>query len=84
LEVALKSWTNAFSLAGNEVEREGVYVHLARFKLNAGRFDEARAHLNLVTNANFNDLKARLMRNLNEKEQEAKKESPTTGNGKAN
>lgn len=84
LEAALKSWTNALSLAGNEVEREGVYVHLARFKLNAGRFDEARAHLNLVTNTNFNDLKARLTRNLNEKEQETKKESPTTGNGKAN
>jgi len=72
LDAALKSWTNALSLAENEVEREGVYVHLARFKLNAGRFDEARAHLNLVTNANFNDLKARLTRNLNEKEKESK------------
>jgi predicted negative regulator of RcsB-dependent stress response len=72
LDAALKSWTNALSLAANEVEREGVYVHLARFKLNAGRFDEARAHLNQVTNANFNDLKARLTRNLSEKERESK------------
>ena len=72
LEAALKSWTNALSLAANEAEREGVYVHLARLKLNAGRFEEARAHLNLVTNANFNDLKARLTRNLKEKEKEAK------------
>jgi len=47
-------------------------------KLNAGQFEEARAHLNLVTNANFNDLKARLTRNLNEKEKEAKGASTAT------
>jgi tetratricopeptide (TPR) repeat protein len=81
LEAALNSWTNALSLAANEAEREGVHVHLARFKLNAGRFEEARAHLNLVTNANFNELKARLMRNLSEKEKETKEGAANGGKG---
>jgi tetratricopeptide (TPR) repeat protein len=70
-EDALKSWTNALSIAHDEIEREGVYVHFARIKLNAGRFDEARGHLNAITNAMYDDLKNRLLRNLKEKESKA-------------
>ena len=65
---ALQAWTNALAVAHNEIEREGVYLHLARFKLNAGMFAEAHAHLNDVTNENFTDLKNRLARNLEERE----------------
>lgn len=65
---ALKAWTNALHLARDPIEREGVYIHFGRVKLNAGRFDEARAHLNAVTNSMYADLKQRLLRNLNEKE----------------
>jgi len=82
LDAALKSWTNAFGLARDDMEREGVQLHFARLKLNAGRFDEAQAHLGSVTNAMFGDLKKRLTKNLNEQEQEAKKESPASSNGK--
>ena len=71
-EDALRAWTNALALASDELEREGVYVHFARIKLHAGRFDEARAHLNAITNANYNDLKKRLTRNINELEAKAK------------
>lgn len=71
-EEALNSWTNALSLARDEVEREGVYVHLARIKTHAGRFAEARAHLDAITNAMYADLKRTLTRALNEKEAEAK------------
>src|SRR5438046_2470 len=39
---ALAAWEYALKVAGNDTEREGVYLHLARFKLNARRFDEAR------------------------------------------
>jgi len=69
---ALRSWTNALSLAHDEVEREGVYVHFARIKTHAGRFAEAHAHLNTITNEMYADLKKRLARALNEKENEAK------------
>jgi len=65
---ALTAWTNALSLAHDEVEREGVYIHLARIQLSAGRFAEAQAHLDAVTNPMYNDLKDRLTRNLQLKE----------------
>ncbi len=61
---ALKAWTNALAVAHDDVEREGVHVHFARFKWHAGRTNEARAHLNLVTNTLYGDLKRRLLRNL--------------------
>lgn len=70
-EDALRAWTNALSVAHDEVEREGVYIHLARFKLNSGRFAEARAHLDAVTNRMYAELKDRLSRNLVEKQKQA-------------
>src|ERR1039458_5982830 len=48
---ALGAWTNALQIAHDDNEREGVYIHLARIKMAAGRFAEAHAHLNDVTNA---------------------------------
>ena len=72
-EEALKAWTNALSIANDEIEREGVYLHFARLKLHAGRFAEAHAHLNAVTNEMYLTLKARLTRNLNEAEHPSKK-----------
>jgi tetratricopeptide (TPR) repeat protein len=65
---ALGAWTNALQIAHDDNEREGVYLHLARIKTAAGRFAEARAHLNGVTNAAFADLKRRLEQNLAERE----------------
>ena len=43
-------------------------LHLARIKMSVGRFAEARAHLNDVTNAAFAGLKHRLENNLAERE----------------
>ena len=63
-EDALRSWTNALHLAHDEIEREGVYVHFARIKTHAGRFAEARAHLNTITNDMYADLKKTLTRAL--------------------
>jgi tetratricopeptide (TPR) repeat protein len=75
---ALKSWTNALGLAHDELEREGVYIHFARLKLHAGRFDEARAHLNAVTNDFYDGLKKRLTRNLEELENPATNAPPSS------
>jgi tetratricopeptide (TPR) repeat protein len=66
IDPALGSWTNAFRIAHDEVEREGVQVHFARIKLLAGRFSEAQAHLDAITNATYAELKKRLVRNLEE------------------
>jgi tetratricopeptide (TPR) repeat protein len=65
---ALVAWTNALALTHNETEREGVYVHLARLKITIGRYDEARAHLAAITNADLMTIRRRLERNLAEKE----------------
>lgn len=61
---ALEAWRYALKVAGDEIEREGVYVHLARWELNGGQLAEAQAHLNAVTNVLYADLKERLTRNL--------------------
>jgi predicted negative regulator of RcsB-dependent stress response len=73
---ALNAWTNALRIAHDEVEREGVYVHFARLKLMAGRLDEARAHLDSITNQMYAQLRSRILRNLNEKENASKTNSP--------
>ncbi len=72
LEAALKAWTNTLALAHDEIEREGVYLHLARLKLQTNRFPEVRAHLDAITNEMYAVLKKRLVRNLEEEEQKAK------------
>ena len=80
VEDALNAWTNALRLASDELEREGVYIHFARIKLHAGRFDEARAHLNAITNEHYAALKQRLTKNIVELEAAAKAtNSPSAG-----
>jgi tetratricopeptide (TPR) repeat protein len=64
---ALNAWTNALSLAHDEIEREGVYIHFARIKMSIGRLAEAQANLDAVTNSMYDALKNRLTRNLNDR-----------------
>ena len=67
---ALAAWNEALKLASDDVEREGIYLHLARVELNSGHFDQARTHLLVVTNQMHSTLRNRLMRNLTEKEKQ--------------
>ncbi len=69
---ALRAWTNALQLASDEIEREGVYVHFARIKTMAGRYEEAHGHLNAVTNDKYAELKRRVSRTLTDREHAAK------------
>jgi tetratricopeptide (TPR) repeat protein len=69
---ALMAWTNAMKIAATDDEREGVDIHFARIKMSIGRYDEARGHLDAVTNSTFADIKQRLERNL------AAREHPST------
>lgn len=66
-EAAIAAWTQALALARDGMEREGVHLHLARAKAAAGRLNEARMHLNSVTNATLTAVKARLTRELVDK-----------------
>ncbi|MCX7722405.1 MAG: tetratricopeptide repeat protein [Verrucomicrobiae bacterium] len=67
-DAAIKAWEYALSLAPDETARQGIHVHLARVKINAGRFDQARQHLSTVTNQLYDVLKNRLLRKLAEEE----------------
>jgi len=65
---ALKAWRKAYDLARDNIERQGVLLHFARFQINAGRFEEARKNLNSVTNDMFAGTKRNLTRKLEGKE----------------
>jgi tetratricopeptide (TPR) repeat protein len=54
------AWNEALKVAGDDIEREGVRIHLARCQLNLKRFDEASAQLSLVRNEMYASLKKRL------------------------
>lgn len=46
---SLKAWQEAMALAGSDLVKEGVEIHMTRVCLNAGRLDEARKHLEKVS-----------------------------------
>jgi len=75
---ALAAWTNALQIARDDNERQGVDIHLARIKMAAGRFAEARTHLSHVTNAAFADTRHRLERSLAERENAATNSGATS------
>ncbi len=64
---AINAWEYALKIADDDVQREGVQIHLARIKINAGQFDEARAHLDAVTNSIYLETRNLLTRNLDKK-----------------
>lgn len=70
---ALKAWTNALSLAPTESDREGVYLHFARWNIRLGRWEEAKLNLSVVTNEVHLPLRNRLDRTLLERQSEASK-----------
>ncbi len=61
---ALTAWSDCLKLCKDENERQGVMVHLARIKIAVGRFDQAQADLNTITNAAFEGMRKRLEKSL--------------------
>lgn len=61
---ALSAWTNAYTLARDDIEREGVQIHFARLKWLTGRTNEARGHLDAITNQMYAEVKGRIFANL--------------------
>jgi tetratricopeptide (TPR) repeat protein len=72
-EEAIAAWVQAYKLAGDDVERQGVHLHFARLQIEAGRFDAARTNLSLVTNALYTALRSNLTKKLFRLEAQAKK-----------
>lgn len=73
-EEALESWRYALKTAKDDLQREGVELHLARWQIRAQRYEVARKHLDMVTNETFKVVKDRLLRNLSEKSEAARSE----------
>ncbi len=67
MHTALGAWTNALAQAASDEDREGVYLHMARWRLRAGQFEEAKARLAAVTNEVHQPMRQRLERNLAER-----------------
>jgi predicted negative regulator of RcsB-dependent stress response len=60
----LDAWNQCLKIAHDEVEREGVYLHLARLQLALNHFEESRRDLDVVTNKMYFVLKTNLIHNL--------------------
>lgn len=67
----LAAWTDVMKIARDEVEREGVRIHLARINWKLNNFDDARKHLNAITNEMYSVTKTRLLKNVNESEKKS-------------
>ena len=61
---ALEAWDYALKRAKDDLQREGVMLHIARVKISMGLFKEAREHIDAVSNKEYADLKARLLKSL--------------------
>jgi tetratricopeptide (TPR) repeat protein len=70
-DAALQAWTNTLSIAHEAADREDAYVHLARVKMLAGRFAEARAQLTGVTNEASLKAKTGLLLSIGQREKDA-------------
>ena len=66
----LKAFTNALNVASNQLEREAVYIHFARFNYIFNRLPEARGWLTSVTNEAFAKTKAKIASNILDRERE--------------
>lgn len=75
---ALVAWTNALQVAHNDVEREGVYIHLARIQMLAGHYAEARQQISIVTNSFYSNLKQILTRAITQREADATNQNAIT------
>jgi len=64
---AVGAWNHALTLAKNDGEKEGIYLHLARVNWMADRLDETEKNLGRVSQPEFAELKKRITRNLERK-----------------
>lgn len=68
---AFLAWSNALQVAHNDVEREGVYIHLARIHMLAGQYADGRKQLEAVTNSTYASLKKTVEHAIAQREADA-------------
>lgn len=78
-DTALKAWTNALAIASTDEEREGVQLHFARWNIRGGRYDEAQANLDGVTNELHAVVRNRLLKSITEHRRGADTNAPPLG-----
>ncbi|MGZ4961389.1 MAG: tetratricopeptide repeat protein [Limisphaerales bacterium] len=72
----LEAWQNVLPLARDEIEREGVFIHLARIETKLNDFTDAEKHLSVVTNEMYAGIKKTLTRNLKEAQEKMTNSTP--------
>jgi tetratricopeptide (TPR) repeat protein len=65
---ALDAWRTAQRLTSNDLEREGIHLHYARWQINTERYEEARRNLDAVTNGLWAATKRNLLAKMNNRE----------------
>ena len=73
---AFAAWNVALKIAGDDIEREGVHVHFARWHRTAGDYAAVRRELNQVTNQMYTVTKERILKSLERKETPATNTPP--------
>ena len=58
------AWQVAQKLSTNELEREGIHLHFARWQINTGRYQDARRNLEAITNSFWLRSKETLVKKL--------------------
>jgi tetratricopeptide (TPR) repeat protein len=74
---ALAAWNDAAKIARDDIEREGVRLHLARWYRTAGDLAAARRELTVVTNEMYTTTKSNILRALD------KPDGPTNSSPKS-
>lgn len=69
---AMAAWAMAAKLARDDIERQGVLLHFARWQIDAGQFNAARSNLALVTLGLYDRTKTNLLRKLERLQAEAR------------
>ncbi len=64
----LAAWTDVLKIARDEIERDGVRIHLGRIHWKLSEFDAARKQLAAITNEMYTPSKTKLLKNIEESE----------------
>ncbi|MEO7299416.1 MAG: tetratricopeptide repeat protein [Verrucomicrobiota bacterium] len=66
----LAAWTDVLKIARDDVERDGVRIHLARMNWHLGNYKEARAQLAAITSEMYAGTKKKVLENIETSEKE--------------
>ncbi len=80
---AIAAWEAALKLAQTDLEKQGVFIHFARLQIRAGDFQGASNQLARVTLPQYEALKGRLYRSLEQRRSGEPAPPPATGKAQA-